>query len=67
VTTPVERTWAVQNTERFLMDLLDPKKTPRIPKAIRRRAASMLRHFPSKYYRDKPQELAPEVWGEPRD
>lgn len=31
------------------MDLLDPKKTPRVPKDIRRRASSLLRHYPSQY------------------
>jgi hypothetical protein len=31
------------------MDLLDPKKTPRVPKEIRRRASALLRHYPSDY------------------
>lgn len=31
------------------MDLLDPKKTPRVPKEVRQRAASCLRHYPSRY------------------
>lgn len=44
-----ERTRAVLSTEQFLMDLLDPKKTPRVPKDIRRRAGSLLRHYPSRY------------------
>lgn len=49
MTIPSERSRAVINTEQFLMDLLDPKKTPRIPKDIRRRAGSLLRHYPSQY------------------
>lgn len=49
MTMPSERTNAVLNTEKFLVDLLDPKKTPRVPKNIRKRAASCLRHFPSVY------------------
>ena len=49
MTIPSERTRAVLNTEQFLMDLLDPKKTPRVPKDIRRRASSLLRHYPSQY------------------
>jgi hypothetical protein len=49
MTMPFERTNAVKRTERFLMDLLDPKKTPRIPKQIRREAGSLLKHFPSQY------------------
>ena len=48
MTVPVERTNAVIWTERFLYDLLDPKKTPRVPKDIRQRAHHLLRHYPSK-------------------
>lgn len=49
MTIPVERTNAVMNTEDFLLDLCDPKKTQRVPKAIRERARRMLRHYPSKF------------------
>ena len=49
MTIPIERTRAVLNTRDFLRDLLDPKKTPRIPKEVRRRAGSLLRHYPSDY------------------
>jgi hypothetical protein len=49
MTLPVERTNAVLKAEKFLMDLLDPKKTPRVPREIRRRASSCLRHYPSQY------------------
>ncbi len=49
MTLPIERTNAVLNTEAFLIDLLDPKKTPRVPKDIRNRAARCLRHYPSYY------------------
>lgn len=49
MTIPVERTRAVLYTQDFLMDLLDPKKTPRVPKEVRRRAGSLLRHYPSDF------------------
>jgi len=52
MTVPVERTNAVINTEQFLLDLLDPHKTPRVPSVIRERARSLLRHYPSKYFMD---------------
>lgn len=52
MTVPVERTNAVINTETFLIDLLDPHKTPRVPSVIRERARSLLRHYPSKYFMD---------------
>ena len=52
MTVPVERTNAVIWTEGFLIDLLDPKKTPRVPKTIRDQARHLLRHYPSKFEMD---------------
>ena len=49
MTLPIERTNAVLNVEQFLMDLRDPKKYPRVPKAVREEASRLLRHYPSKY------------------
>lgn len=49
MTLPIERTNAVLRTERFLMDLRDPKKYPRVPKEVREEANRLLRHYPSKY------------------
>ena len=49
MTLPIERTNAVLNTEKFLIDLRDPKKYPRVPKAVRQEASRLLRHYPSKY------------------
>lgn len=50
MTVPVERTNAVIYTEQFLVDLLDPKKTPRVPKSIRQQASRLLRHYPSRFH-----------------
>jgi hypothetical protein len=47
MTIPSERTRAVINTHRFLLGLLSPKETPRVPKKIRKMAARLLRHYPS--------------------
>jgi hypothetical protein len=49
MTLPDERTQAVLRVERFLMDLRDPKKYPRIPKAVRQEASRLLRHYPTQY------------------
>ena len=49
MTLPVERTNAVLRTEKFLLDLIDPKKTPRVPKSVRQEAIRCLRHYPSQY------------------
>lgn len=46
MTLPVERARSVKETENFLYDLLDPKKTPNVPKKIRERASRLLRHYP---------------------
>jgi hypothetical protein len=43
---PDERFRAVRYAREFLYDLLDPKKTPKVPKEIRQRALRVLRHYP---------------------
>ena len=49
MTTPDERTKAVLRVERFLMDLRNPKKYPRVPKAVREEASRLLKHYPTQY------------------
>ena len=49
MTLPYERTRAVVQAEEFLLSLIDPKKTPRIPRAIRQEAHRLLRHYPNKF------------------
>lgn len=49
MTTPDERTNAVLNVERFLMDLRNPKKYPRVPSEVRKEASRLLKHYPSQY------------------
>ena len=61
---PIERKNAMVNVESFLIDLRDPKKTPRVPKEIREKACRLLRHYPSKYHMEEAQRLAPSVFGE---
>jgi hypothetical protein len=46
MTIPVEELAALKATRRFLFDLLDPKATPRVPRAVRHRASTCLRHYP---------------------
>jgi hypothetical protein len=46
MTLPYERLRAVNKTREFLFDILIPSKTPRIPKEIRQRARSLLKHYP---------------------
>jgi hypothetical protein len=62
MTLPDERYRAVINTEKFLQDLLDPKKTPRVPKDIRKQAYWCLRHYPDKYHMDIVGTVVPNVF-----
>lgn len=50
MTLPEERRKAIIMTREFLRELLDPKKTPRVPKAIRKRAYWCLKHYPDNYW-----------------
>ena len=64
MTMPIERKWAIDNTKKFLLDLMDPKKTPRVPMDIRREARRCLKHYPDEYHMEQAQQHAPEVFGE---
>ena len=67
MTIPIERSYSIENTREFLLSLLDPKKTPRIPKKIRTQAYWCLRHFPSEYDMKKARTKCPDVFGENKD
>ena len=60
MTVPSERYRALERTEEFLYSLLDPKKTPRVPKEVRESARSLLKHYPCAYYRDMLTIAVPE-------
>ena len=46
MTLPHEELHALMATRNFLYDLLDPKKTPRVPRGIRLRARRVCKHYP---------------------
>ena len=50
MTLPDERYRSLVHTKQFLMELLDSTRTPRVPRDVRRRASSCLRHWPEDYY-----------------
>lgn len=64
MTLPYERRSAVDRTRYFLYDLLDPKKTPRVPKQIREEAYRCLKHYPLPYEMEQAAEQAPAVFGD---
>jgi hypothetical protein len=61
MTLPDERYRAILYARKFCEDLLDNKKTPRVPKDIRRRALNVLRHFPEDYYLSMLAEARPDI------
>lgn len=46
MTTRREEINALIYARQFLMDLMDPQKTPRVPKYIREEARARLKHYP---------------------
>ena len=64
MTLPIERKHAVKNVERFLLDLSNPRITPRVPREIRDRARSLLKHYPMDYDMERAAESAPEIFGD---
>lgn len=46
MTLPEERFRALEQAKQFLLELLDPKATPRVPYSVRLKARVVLRHFP---------------------
>lgn len=67
MTLPYERRRAINNTRQFLVDLTDPKKTPRVPSAVRKEAFRCLRHYPGDYHMDEARKTAPDVFGDWED
>jgi len=61
VTLPDERYRAVIQTEKFLKEILS---TPRVPKVIKDRARSCLRHYPVWYDMQRAAAAAPDVFQE---
>lgn len=49
MTLPNERSNSIRVTRDFLRALLDPKKTPGVPKSVRTQAYRCLKHFPADY------------------
>jgi hypothetical protein len=61
MTLPDERYRAVMQTIQFLTDVCN---TPRVPKAIKQRASSLLRHYPSAWDMKRAAENCPDIFAE---
>lgn len=64
MTLPDERYRAVMAAKELLIDLTDPKTTPRIPRMLRLRAGHCLRHFPSNWDMQQVADASPHVFAE---
>jgi hypothetical protein len=60
MTLPDERYRALRCGHQMLLDLLNPKITPKVPKYVRQRALGVLRHYPNSYHFAKIVEKLPE-------
>jgi hypothetical protein len=49
MTLPYENYFSLANTRNFLTELMDTKKSPKVPKAMRQRARNLLKHFPADF------------------
>lgn len=63
MTLPFERTRSVLYTKQFLEELLDPRKTPRVPRPLRGRAKALLRHYPMACDIHRASNWAADVFG----
>lgn len=64
MTVPRERLNALYKAKEFMLSLLDPKQTPKVPKKIRKEAYWVLRHFPADYELEQVKKKLPKLFGE---
>jgi hypothetical protein len=62
MTLPDERLRSLKRAREFLFSLLDPSRTPKVPKIIRKEASAVLKHFPYSYQLDQLAELDPDTY-----
>lgn len=62
MTLPHERYRALVWAKAFLLHLIDPSKTPKVPGYIREQAMSVLKHFPYDYHIEEIAEKVPKYF-----
>jgi len=65
MTMPDEMFNAIRNARHFMLALMDPKQTPKVPKEIRKRARDRLKHFPSEYEIKQLEQMHENMSGDP--
>lgn len=63
MTLPFERTRAMLDVRLFLLELTDQALTPRVPRAMRGRAASLVKHFPTNADIEQAHQALPDCFG----
>jgi hypothetical protein len=63
MTIPYERTRALVRTKVFLEAIMDPSQTPRVPRWVRGKGKSLLRHYPGLWEIDRVHKANPEAFG----
>jgi len=58
-----ERNSAVLQTRKFLMRLMNPQETPRVPRAIRAEARQLLKHYPEPHHMEVAAKQLPTIFG----
>lgn len=65
MTMPNEMFNAIRNARHFMLALMNPKETPKVPKEIRKRARDRLKHFPSEYEISELEKMHSMMSGDP--
>ena len=63
MTLPHEEALAIARVRQFMYELLDPKATPKVPKAIRQQARRIMKHYPILPSLDCAYKMAQELGG----
>ena len=63
MTMPFERIRTMHDVRLFLLELTDPALTPRVPRALRGRATSLLKHFPTNTDIEQAHQALPNCFG----
>lgn len=58
-----ERFNSVKSARKFLIELMSPQKTPRVPRSIRAEARRILKHFPEEYHMEVVSKECPTIFG----
>lgn len=63
MTLPFERTRAMLDVRLFLLELADPALMPRVPRVLRGKAISLLKHYPMHADIEQAHQMLPDCFG----